>query len=174
MDGGPGLGQQEARQNQQQEYRPSAKQKPNPTMARANKRIASRSYQLKTEHGLIGQYLRWTTRLGLVVPVYKIQTREHLFKNFPKWEYQKKTLWATVLEEARKLPGSRARPWGGIVPRSRSCSPMSGASGGPRFSRYNGRHVGRTAGPLVAEDGEGAASEARSGEIGNARSGTLC
>ena len=36
---------------------------------------------------------------------YKIQTREHLFKNCPQWKSQQKTLWATVLEETRKLPG---------------------------------------------------------------------
>ena len=36
-------------------YRPSEKQKPDPTEARANKRLASRFYQLKTGHSLTGQ-----------------------------------------------------------------------------------------------------------------------
>jgi len=36
---------------------------------------------------------------------YKIQTREHLFKNCPQWKSQQKTLWTTILEETRKLPG---------------------------------------------------------------------
>jgi len=43
-------------------YRPSEKQKPDPTVAKANKRLASRFYQMKTVHCLTGQYLAWTTR----------------------------------------------------------------------------------------------------------------
>ena len=89
-------------------YRPSAKQKPDPTVARANKRLASRFYQLKTGHGLTGQYLHWTTRrpdASCWWCQYKIQAREHLFKNCPKWKCWRKTLWTTVLEETRKLPG---------------------------------------------------------------------
>ena len=42
-------------------YRPSEKQKPNPTVAKANKRLASRFYQFKTGHCLTGQYLAWIT-----------------------------------------------------------------------------------------------------------------
>ena len=36
---------------------------------------------------------------------YKIQIREHMFKNCLQWKSQQKTLWATVLEEAKKIPG---------------------------------------------------------------------
>ena len=42
-------------------YRPREKQKPDPTVAKANKRLASRFYQFKTGHCLTGQYLSWTT-----------------------------------------------------------------------------------------------------------------
>jgi len=50
-------------------YRPSDKQKPDATVAKANKRLASRFYQLKMGHCLTGQYLTWTTRHLLVVSV---------------------------------------------------------------------------------------------------------
>jgi len=40
---------------------PSEKQKPDPTVVRANKRLASRFYQLKTGHFLTGHYLTWTS-----------------------------------------------------------------------------------------------------------------
>ena len=43
-------------------YRPSDKHNPDPAVAQANKRLASRFYQLKTGHCLTGQYLQWTTR----------------------------------------------------------------------------------------------------------------
>jgi len=42
-------------------YRPSEKQKPDPAVARADMRLASRFYQLKTGHCLTGQYLVWIT-----------------------------------------------------------------------------------------------------------------
>ena len=126
-------------------YCSNAEHKPDPTVARANKRLVSRFYKLKTGHGL--------TSLDHATPSwwcqYKIQTREHLFKNCPKWKCQQKTLWATVLEE--KPGSSRARPAGGTAPRSRSCSPMNGSVG---FLATT--DVGRTAGPPVAE---GTASE---------------
>jgi len=44
------LGDEEAQQ-------PLKKQKPDPTVARANKRLASRFYQRKSGHCLTGQYL---------------------------------------------------------------------------------------------------------------------
>jgi len=97
MDGGPELSQQEARKNQQQEIRPSAKQRPDPTVARAN---------------------------------------------------------------------SRARPGGGTVPRSRSCSPMSGAvrrvtSEGRQAQRWQKAEKERPVRSWI-------------GEIENARSGSHC
>jgi len=66
---------------------PYEKQKPDPTVAKANKRLASRFYQLKTGHCLTGQYLAWTTRRPDATCwwcQYSIQTREHLFKNCPQ------------------------------------------------------------------------------------------
>jgi len=73
-------------------YRPSEEQKPDPTVARANKRLASRFYQLKMGHCLAGQYLAWTARRPDAscwwCPQYKIQTREHVFKNCPQWKSQ--------------------------------------------------------------------------------------
>ena len=50
-------------------YRPSEKQKPDPTVVKANKRLASRFCLLKTGHCLTGQYLAWTTRRPDVVSV---------------------------------------------------------------------------------------------------------
>ena len=58
-------------------------------MARANKRLAARFYQLKTGHCLTGQYLAWTTRhpdASCWWCQYSTQTREHLFKNCPQWK----------------------------------------------------------------------------------------
>jgi len=43
--------------------RPGGFQKPDPTVARARKRLAARFYQLKTGHCLTGQCLTWATRL---------------------------------------------------------------------------------------------------------------
>ena len=68
-------------------YRPSVKQKPDPAVAKANKRQASRFYQFKTGHCLTGQYLAWTTRHPDATCwwcQYSIQTREHLLKNCPQ------------------------------------------------------------------------------------------
>jgi len=67
-------------------YRPCEKQKPDPTVAKANKHLASRFYQLKTGHCLTGQYLAWTTRRPDATCwwcQFSIQTREHLLKNCP-------------------------------------------------------------------------------------------
>ena len=89
-------------------------------MARTNKRLASRFYQLKTGHSLAGQYLAWTSRPDATCwwCQYKNQTREHLLKNCPQWKHLQKTIWATVLKEtARHL----ARREAGIGHRSRSC-----------------------------------------------------
>jgi len=72
-----------------------------------NPHAIPRCYQLKAGHCLTGQYLAWTTRLteASCWCQYMIQTRENLFKNCPQWKSQQKTLWTTVLEETRKLPG---------------------------------------------------------------------
>jgi len=84
---------------------PSDKRMPDPTVARANERLALRFYQLKTGHYLTGQYLQWTTRRPDAKCwwcQYKTQTLENLFKSCPQCKRQQKTLWATVLEDNRK------------------------------------------------------------------------
>jgi len=140
-------------------YRPCEKQKPDPTVVRANKRLASRFYQLKTGHCLTGQYLAWTTRRPDATCwwcQYKIQTREHLFKNCPQWKSQQKTLWTTVLEETRRLPGPA---------RGRDRTQIAELRADERCSQavqdfLATTDVGRTSGPTVAADEDGAASEA--------------
>jgi transcription elongation factor Elf1 len=69
------------------------------------KRLAGRFHQLKTGHGLTGQYLKWsksraTAKCGWCPA--RVQTREHLFKNCPQWKPQQKTLWADVRRETRR------------------------------------------------------------------------
>jgi len=91
-------------------YRPSDRQKPDPTVAKANKRIASRFYQFKKmgqllnrpvpvlDHPTPGCHL-------LVVPIQHPRPGSIFSRTAPKWRSQQKTLWATVLKETRKLPG---------------------------------------------------------------------
>ena len=84
---------------------------------------------------------------------YKIQTREHLFKNCPQWKSQQKTLWATVLETTRKLPGpirSRGRTSIGELLAYKRCSQAV-------LTFLATTDVGRTSGPPVADEGEDAA-----------------
>jgi len=52
------------------------------------------------------QDLQWTRRPEAKCwwCQYKIQTREHHFKNCSQWKSQQKTLWATVLEVTKKHP----------------------------------------------------------------------
>ena len=123
------------------------------------KRLASRFYQMKTGHCLTGQYLAWTTRRPDATCwwcQYKVQTREHLFNNCPEWKSQQKTLWATVLETTRKLPGpTRGRAHTNIAEllADEWCSQAV-------IQFLATTDVGTTAGPPVAEDNEDAASEA--------------
>src|ERR1700704_2762272 len=77
-------------------------------VTKANKRLVSCFYQFKTGHCLTGQYLAWTIRRPDATCwwcQYSIQTREHLFKKCPQWRSQQKTLWTSILEGTRKLPG---------------------------------------------------------------------
>ena len=117
-----------AKTSSNRKYRPREKQKPDAIVVGANKRLASRLYQLKTGHCLTGQYPQWTTRRPDTKCwwcQYSIQIREHLFKSCPQWRCQQKPLWAAVLEETKKLPGlTRGRH----RTKLRSCSPMSGAA----------------------------------------------
>ena len=85
-----------------------------------------------------------------------MQTREHLFKNCPEWKSQQRTLWATVLETTRKLPGPT---------RTRAHTNIAELLADERCSQavldfLATTDVSRTSGPPVAEDNEHAASEA--------------
>ena len=71
-------------------------------VARGPKRLAGRYHQLKTGHCRTGQYFKWakksdTAECGWCR--YRIQTREHLFKNCKEWKMQQKILWAEVRKE---------------------------------------------------------------------------
>jgi ribonuclease HI len=80
-------------------YRLRAEQRMERIVAGCPKRLAARYYQLKTGHCLTGQYLKWTksrTSAKCGWCSYGVQTREHLFKNCPRWKLQQKNLWAEV------------------------------------------------------------------------------
>ena len=114
---------------------------------------------MNSGHCLTGQHLVWTTRRPDATCwwcQYKIQTREHLFKNFPQWKSQQKTLWATVLETTRKLPGpTRSRDRTNIAEllADQRCSQAV-------LSFLATTDVGRTSGPPAADEDEDAASKA--------------
>ena len=127
-------------------YRPSDRQKPDPTVA---KRLAA---QMKTGHCLTGQYLAWTTRR----PDATCWWCQYLFKNCPQWKSQRRTLWATVLEETRKLPGHT---------RGRDRTSIAELLADERCSQavldfLATTDVGRTSGPPAAGEDEDASSEA--------------
>jgi len=85
-----------------------------------------------------------------------VSVREHLFKNCPQWKSQQKTLWATVLEETPKLPGpTRGRDRINIAEllADEQCSQAV-------LDFLATTDVGRTAGPPVANEEDGTASEA--------------
>jgi len=88
-----------------------------------------------------------------------ISTRSRLASTCSKTACSGKVSWATVLEETRKLPGV------GIIPRSRSCSPTSGAAKRSGVSHDNRRRKnGRS--PVVEKRWQ---ARHRSGRSGNAR-----
>src|SRR3978361_921106 len=84
-------------------------QRPDKAGAGSSKKLASSFYQLKTGHCLTGQYLEWrnqpTARCWWCI--YRTQTRDHLFKNCPRWKPQQKTLWVEVRKRKRSVQG----PW---------------------------------------------------------------
>jgi len=78
-----------------------------------------------------------------------------MFKNCPQWKCQQKTPSSTVLEETKKLPGST---------RGRGRTKVAELFADERCSQaildfLATTDVGRTAGPQVAEEGEGGPSE---------------
>jgi len=86
------------------------KGKPDQTPARAEKRTASRFYQLKSGHALTGVYLKsidnrpddycWWCDLENISGTP--QTRDHLFKHCSRWKDQQAQLWERVKKETRK------------------------------------------------------------------------
>jgi len=86
------------------------KGKPDPTPARAEKRMAARYYQLMSGHALTGVYLKstdnrpddhcWWCDPDNISSTP--QTRDHLFKHCSRWKDQQAQLWARVTEEARR------------------------------------------------------------------------
>jgi len=70
--------------------------------ANSSKRLASQFYQIKTGHCLTGQYLNWTKSRPSPQCWWcrcRTQTRDHHFKECPKWQPQQKILWAEVKKE---------------------------------------------------------------------------
>jgi len=65
-------------------YRMPRTQQPDKTVAKSNKRVTARFYQIKTGHCLTGQYLEWTENRTSAQCWWcrcKEQTREQVFKN---------------------------------------------------------------------------------------------
>ena len=83
-------------------------------------------------------------------------TRDHLFKHCPEWKNQQKILWNAVSAETRKLPGptrERHKPSIAELLADRRCSQAV-------LDFLENTDVGRTSGPLVAEEADEEASEA--------------
>jgi len=98
------------RRNLNKGYVLRKKGKPDPTPARAEKRTASRFYQLMLGHALMGVYLKsmdnWPDDHCWWCDPENIsgtqQTRDHLFKHCHRWKDQQATLWARVKEATKK------------------------------------------------------------------------
>ena len=79
-----------------------------------------------------------------------------MFRNCPQWKSQQKSLWVTVLEETKKLPGPT---------RGRDRTKIAELFADERCSQaildfLATTDFGRTAGPPMSEEGEEGASEA--------------
>jgi len=80
-----------------------------PDPAEASKAVASRFYQLRIGHALVGPYLKkigkhasdtcWWCDHGVK------QSREHLYKCCKKWKSQQAILWAEVRKKIKKRKG---------------------------------------------------------------------
>ena len=85
--------------------------RPDPTPAKASKAVASRYYQLRTGHALIGPYLKKIGNLRASVDAWwwcnrgVKQSREHLFKSCKKWKSQQAIPWAEVRKKTKKQGG---------------------------------------------------------------------
>jgi len=124
--------------------------RPDTTPAKASKVVASRYYQLRTVHALIGPYLknigkRASDTCWWCDCVVK-RSREHLFKSCKKWKSQQVILWAEVRKKTKKRKGQVqiSEPFA-----EEKCSPAV-----LDFLRSTG--VGRT---VPREDGENEADQ---------------
>jgi len=131
----------------QQGYVLREKGKLDSTPARAEKRTASRFYQLKSGYTLTGVYLKSTDnrpddQCWWCDPENDFsihQTRDHLFKHCCKWKDQQAAMWAMVREETK---GKQKRRVGDQLADDR-CSPAV----------LRSTHVGRAAHPGGGETG---------------------
>jgi len=136
-------------------YRPSDKQKPDATVAKANERLVSRFHQLKTGHYLTGQNLAWTTRR--TPPTGGVSTRFRLGSTSSRI--------APSGRASRRLFGqpSSKRPARSPPPRGRDRTSIAELLADERRSQavlefLATTDVGRISGPPVAD--EDASSEA--------------
>ena len=84
--------------------------RPDPTPAKASKSVASRFYQLRTGHALVGSYLKkigkrvsdtcwWCDRR------VKQSLASICFKSCKKWKSQQAILWVDVRKKTKKREG---------------------------------------------------------------------
>jgi len=81
------------------------KNHPDPTPAKAPKRLASRFNQVKTGHALTGKYLKHIGSRESDACCGRpgaSQTREHLLKSRPAWRQQQKVLWKEVRKRTKR------------------------------------------------------------------------
>jgi len=127
-------------------YKPSNGQRPDPTVASCGKMSASRFYQLKTSHALIGQYLKWIKSrpaAGCGWCHYACQTRDHLFRWCPKWKLQQRTLWEEgCRSQKRRTPRARCRSGSSESERRGKKRAGSGTGREGRRRRQEVRHEG--------------------------------
>jgi len=80
-------------------------QRPNGMVDRGPKWLAGRFHQLRTRHCRNGQYVKWTKNSNTAAYrwcQYKVQTREHLFKDCNRWNLWQRILSAEVRKETGK------------------------------------------------------------------------
>ena len=149
-------------------YRPGEKQKPDPTVAKARKRLAARFYQLKTGHCLTEQYSR-RRRDARTQPFGSASTAPRPGTTYSNTVPSGRTSRRCYGIPTRKLLGpNRERHKTSIAEllADRRCSQAV-------LDFLENTDVGRTSGPPVAEEAGEEASKARSGRKERGRRGWL-
>jgi hypothetical protein len=155
MDGGPGLlGQQKARQDRQPQVPTERKQKPDPVVAGTSKRLASRFYQLKPHRTISPVDDQSPGREVLVVPIQHPDPRTP-FQELPSVAMPAGNPLDSRLRRDQAAPGPT---------RGRNRTKIAQLLADEWRSQavlifFATTDVGRTSGPPVAEEGDGAASE---------------